>query len=122
MAATPPTGLSISLTAGPGMHDTPLGLNSVNPAWRTTYSHTVMGVNWSPQNRTMDVQMLENLAAYQAALIALAPDMGAYVNEVGPFQPKYHEISWGANYPRLLAIKRAVDPEDMFSCRICVTV
>jgi hypothetical protein len=46
MAATPPTGLSIFWSARPGMHYKPLGLNSVNPAWRTTCSHTVMGVNF----------------------------------------------------------------------------
>ena len=37
--------------------------------------------------------MLEDLAAYQAALTALSPDIGTYVNEVGPSQPKYHEVS-----------------------------
>ena len=77
------------------MHDKPLGLNPVNPAWRTTYSYTVLGVNWSPKNYTMEGQMLKNLAGYQAALTALAPDTGANVNEAGPFQPKYHEAFWG---------------------------
>jgi hypothetical protein len=120
MAATPPTGLNLFYIAGPGVHDKPLALDSVNPAWRKTYSHTVTAAGWHPLNYTMEAQALQDLVGYQAALTALAPDTGAYVNEANPFQPNYHEVFWGENYPQLLAIKRAVDPEDVFWCRVCV--
>jgi len=33
------------------------------------------------------------------------------VNEADPFQANYHEVFWGENYPRLLAIKREIDPK-----------
>jgi hypothetical protein len=26
---------------------------------------------------------------------SVGPGAGAYVNEAGPFQPKYHEVFWG---------------------------
>jgi hypothetical protein len=120
MAATSSSGLNLFMTAGPGVHNKPLELDSVNPAWRKTYSHTLAGVGWIPLNSTMEAQVLQNLADYQAALTTLAPDTGAYVNEGNPFQPNYHEAFWGRNYQRLLAIKRAVDPEDVFWCRSCV--
>lgn len=46
--------------------------------------------------------------------MALVPT-GAYVNEADPSQENYHEVFRGENYPILLAIKRAVDPDDVFS-------
>lgn len=37
------------------------------------------------------------------------------------FKRNYHEVFWGANYSRLLDIKRKVDPHDVFFwCRACV--
>ncbi|CZR58382.1 related to isoamyl alcohol oxidase [Phialocephala subalpina] len=119
IAATPPSGLHQFLNAGPGVHNKPLGLNSVSPAWRTAYSHTLAATGWNPLNKTMEQQALSDLNGYIEALTALAPT-GAYVNEADPFQENYHEVFWGENYPRLLAIKRGIDPNDTFWCRVCV--
>ena len=59
----------------------------------------------------MKQEMLSNLHGYVEAMTALAPNAGAYVNEADPFQANYHEVFWGENYPRLLAIKREIDPK-----------
>ena len=36
-----------------------------------------------------------------------------------PYEPDYQEAFWGSNYPRLLSIKRKVDPLDVFWCQGC---
>ena len=48
------------------------------------------------------------------------PDAGSYVNETDYFEPAWQHEFWGDNYPRLLAIKRAYDPDGMFVCHHCV--
>ena len=82
-------------------------------------------------------------------LRALAPNTGAYINEVSiPFfpdhfsihacvphgviwlvlthrqasalDPDWRRLYWGTNYERLLSIKREVDPTDVFWCPLCV--
>ena len=58
--------------------------------------------------------------SYVAALRALAPDMGAFVNEVDASEPSFQQAFWGENYERLLEIKTRVDPEDVFWCKPCV--
>lgn len=113
-------GIDQYLIAGPGVHSRPVSLNSVSPAWRTAYSHTVTGAAWLPFDTAMEEQMINQLNGFLADLVALAPNTGAYVNEADPFETNYHEVFWGANYPRLLSIKKAVDPDDVFWCRACV--
>jgi len=39
---------------------------------------------------------------------------GAYGNEADVMEPDFREVFWGNNYPRLLKIKKEVDPEDLF--------
>ena len=46
-----------------------------------------------------------------------APDAGSYVAESGFFEPKWQTSYWGANYPRLLAIKQKYDPSGLFFVR-----
>lgn len=36
------------------------------------------------------------------------------------YEPDFQHAFWGTNYARLLAIKRMVDPEDVFWCAACV--
>src|SRR5262249_13309605 len=49
-----------------------------------------------------------------AALRAVAPDAGTYVNECDYFQPDWQKAFWGSNYQRLAAIKHRYDPDGLF--------
>jgi len=48
------------------------------------------------------------------ALLKVAPAAGAYLAESDYFQSDWQTAYWGANYPRLAAVKRAYDPEGLF--------
>ena len=48
------------------------------------------------------------------------PESGSYPNEGSYFEPNFQHSHWGANYPRLLEIKKKVDPDGLFYCRLCV--
>ncbi len=49
-----------------------------------------------------------------APLEAISGPPASYVSETDYFHPRWSEAFWGANYPRLLAIKRRYDPGNMF--------
>jgi FAD/FMN-containing dehydrogenase len=42
------------------------------------------------------------------------PGSGAYPNEADYFEPDWQRSFWGVNYVRLLAIKKKVDPDNIF--------
>jgi FAD/FMN-containing dehydrogenase len=47
----------------------------------------------------------------------VAPEGGAYVAESGYFQADWQRAYWGANYSRLLAVKKRYDPDNLFFVR-----
>ena len=53
--------------------------------------------------------------AAMKALRAAAPDTGAYLYECDYFQPDWQRSFWGANYARLLRVKRHYDPSGLFT-------
>ncbi|MEO8779529.1 MAG: FAD-binding protein [Rhodanobacter sp.] len=48
------------------------------------------------------------------ALLKVAPQAGSYVSESDYFERGWQTSFWGANYPRLAAVKRKYDPDGLF--------
>jgi FAD/FMN-containing dehydrogenase len=44
----------------------------------------------------------------------LVPNAGSYLSETNYFERRWQQSFWGANYPRLLAVKKKYDPEGLF--------
>ena len=56
----------------------------------------------------------EAVTAAMDEIRKLTPRVTSYVWETDYFQPGWQDAFWGANYPRLLAIKRKYDPGGLF--------
>ncbi|KAL2132918.1 hypothetical protein VTI74DRAFT_3167 [Chaetomium olivicolor] len=110
------------LVSGKGVHEArPRGCgNAVLPAWRKAYVHATFGVEFQPLDLAAAAAARQQVKPRVAALKALAPDMGAYMNEADFEEPNWQHEFWGANYKRLLRIKRAIDPDDVLWCTPCV--
>lgn len=54
------------------------------------------------------------VARATAEIEAVAPNAGSYVSETDYFRKDWREAFWGANYPRLKAIKDRWDPDGVF--------
>lgn len=56
----------------------------------------------------------QRIALAMAELRKLVPEPGSYVAESGYFEHEWQTSYWGANYPRLLAVKKTYDPDGFF--------
>ncbi|KAL1918548.1 uncharacterized protein VTP21DRAFT_3208 [Calcarisporiella thermophila] len=94
---------------------------SVNPAWRKALLHVIMVSSWE-DNATMEEIGRRNEATTRATQLLkdITPDSGCYINESDPNDPEWQKSYFGANYPRLKAIKNSVDPQGLFTCWHCV--
>jgi FAD/FMN-containing dehydrogenase len=72
------------------------------------------GLPGPPPDLALARQHRTAIAAAMAELRKLAPGTGAYVSEANYFEPDWQGAYWGANYPRLLAVKQRYDPEGLF--------
>jgi len=63
----------------------------------------------------MEHEMKRNLRESAVpALVSLSPDAGSYINEGDPTEENWQEVFYGANYERLLGIKKQWDPKGLF--------
>jgi hypothetical protein len=83
-----------------------LGQNSANTQKRRSYDPSNQEVNILGQEKVTNM--------FIPALAELTPDGAAYLNEADFRQPDFQQVFYGANYEKLLAIKRKYDPNDMF--------
>jgi hypothetical protein len=91
--------------------------SAVPPAHRQSIAHATLfdtsqyGPNVPPAQQIANHARLDQ---YVQKIRDVTPESGAYMNEADPEEPDFQRSFWGSNYPRLLAIKRRVDPWDVF--------
>uniref|UniRef100_L2FGL7 FAD binding domain-containing protein n=1 Tax=Colletotrichum fructicola (strain Nara gc5) TaxID=1213859 RepID=L2FGL7_COLFN len=110
------------LVSGRGVHEAVPrgGGNAVHPAWRRAYIHAMATAQFPAMNATAKREAIELVDAAAEGLRELAPEMGSYINEGSVYEKDWQQAYWGANYDRLLSIKKTVDPDDVFWCEPCV--
>ena len=98
---------------------------SLNPAWRSSGAHIAFGAAWALNTSVADqaaifqgVSDLNGLLRETCDVWAGGP--AAYWSESDYLEENWQAAFWGANYPRLQAVKKAVDPNGLFSCHHCV--
>ncbi|KAH8888068.1 FAD/FMN-containing protein [Thozetella sp. PMI_491] len=114
---------TLSIVAGGQVSKDAADPNSgVLPAWRTAYLHASTGRIFTAATPEADRETILYDVTYNkvAAMKALAPNTGAYMNEADPYDPDFEVDFYGANYPKLRSIKAKYDPADLFYCRTCV--
>ncbi|KAK5995330.1 FAD-linked oxidoreductase apf9 [Cladobotryum mycophilum] len=95
-------GLTAFLVAGEGIHN------------------VVASKAFPPLNATAKAGAIKQLNTAMEPFRQLSPSTGAYINEGFPFEKDWQKTFWGENYPRLLAIKKKIDPENVLWCHNCV--
>lgn len=74
---------------------------------------------WTTVTAAVDGYVESFNTVYTAKMRELFGD-ASYANEGDFFEQGWQESFWGSNYPRLKAIKDAVDPQGLFVCHHCV--
>ncbi|KAK3317592.1 hypothetical protein B0T19DRAFT_435238 [Cercophora scortea] len=89
--------------------------SAVNPAWRKAILHSSL-MELQPVGLTAQEADAVDAKAkkYLDPWRALTPGAGAYINEGDPAEPNWQQSFYGDHYPRLLRIKREVDPYGVF--------
>lgn len=100
-------GYNIKAAANPTVNQT----NAVNPAWRATLMHALLGVSWTQESSAQEIadanrQLVEWMQPWREA----SPGAGAYVNEADINEPDWQQAFYGANYDYLYGLKQRYDP------------
>ncbi|KAI0191910.1 FAD binding domain protein [Astrocystis sublimbata] len=90
--------------------------NAVLPQWRDTILTILAFSPWDYKGTFQSNVDAESflIDVIVPALKALAPEGGAYLNEANRRQADWKESFYGVNYERLISIKKAHDPDDLF--------
>ncbi|PWI69532.1 hypothetical protein PCL_01179 [Purpureocillium lilacinum] len=96
------------------------GSDAVNPAWRKAAVMGMSRVFFPPFNKTAEKDAIKLMNDAFEPMRQLDRRSGSYMNEAFVFEKNWQQSFWGDNYPRLLKIKRAVDPANALWCQTCV--
>ncbi|PGH12703.1 hypothetical protein AJ79_04063 [Helicocarpus griseus UAMH5409] len=90
--------------------------NSVNPAWRETVMHSIQSISWAPDLSPEEI--LEVRDSFTNGDMQrwrdVSPGAGSYLGEADRIEPNFQQAFYGSHYERLLALKKKVDPWDVF--------
>jgi FAD/FMN-containing dehydrogenase len=96
---------------------------ATNPAVLTAFALAIIAGGSAPAYRGIPGRAPDLTSARSDAgaidramgeLRKLVPDGGSYVSETNFFESEWQRSFWGANYPRLRAVKATYDPDGLF--------
>jgi FAD/FMN-containing dehydrogenase len=92
------------------------GDNAVNSHWRPLVSFSMQSVRW-PINST-NTEILKIRKDFQNIDMQswrdISPGAGGYLAEADRLEPNFGDAFWGDKYPKLLELKKKLDPTDLF--------
>jgi hypothetical protein len=89
--------------------------NSVNPAFRDTIMHAnAFSTSLAEGPVSAQQASYERFNSFVQPWRDLTPGSGAYLNEADRMEPDWQASFYGENYERLVGVKKAVDPWDVF--------
>lgn len=96
--------------------------SAVHPAWGKALSHMMIVRGWAPgtpasRQREIQEEVTDVQVPLLKGLVLPGEEMGAYLNEADGAEPGFQASFWGANYERLLGVKRRWDPRGVFVVR-----
>lgn len=90
--------------------------NAVNSHWRPMVSFSMQSVRW-PINSTAS-EILKIRKDFQAGDMQswrdISPGAGSYLAEADRLEPNFGDAFYGSKYPKLLKLKKKLDPQDVF--------
>lgn len=100
-------GYNVKAADNPSLNQT----NAVNPAWRQTLLHALLGVTWSQEATPGDIAAAnKNLVKMMQSWRDASPGAGAYLNEADINEPDWQQAFYGSNYAYLYQLKQKYDP------------
>ncbi|PGH13948.1 hypothetical protein AJ79_03363 [Helicocarpus griseus UAMH5409] len=94
-------------------------INSVNPAFRTEAAF-IIGSAPAPENATAEQlqvtgeRLTNEILGPWKEVAPQSEGAGSYMNEASVVEQEWQKEFWGANYERLLEVKRKWDPKEVF--------
>lgn len=90
--------------------------SAANPAWREVMMFIIYGLLWDAETPEAEVAVIHDKLTndFGRRLKEISPGAGGYGNEGDVMDPDFAQSFYGSNYPRLLEIKKEVDPKDVF--------
>ncbi|KAF2258397.1 FAD-binding domain-containing protein [Lojkania enalia] len=95
---------------------------AVMPRWRNAVVMSAYSMPYSFDVAFSEMQARQDYITNTVMPIVekVTPNAGAYINEADYQQPDWQDVFYGANYPKLLRIKKKYDPKGIFFNKIAV--
>lgn len=90
--------------------------NAVNPAWRNAVMHAISSTRWAEDATVDEIKSARHDLTYKhmQRWRDASPGSGAYLSESDRMEPDFQQAFYGSKYERLLALKKKIDPKDVF--------
>jgi hypothetical protein len=90
--------------------------NAVNSHWRPLVSFSMQSVRWPINSTASEILKIRNdfQAIDHQSWRDISPGAGSYLAEADRLEPDFGYAFWGDKYPKLLELKKKLDPLDVF--------